>query len=579
MVTLSLDEASFDGSSVVETETQKKYRLDDGYASLLNGVCGGGTGLFGSSQGTATLVDSNGDRRFDVIRFEVFTVHKVESLDLTNETAFLSGGKTVKLENVVNATGEVCDAASLSGAMVLFYESADGEKQKAVLLSETVSGEITKIGKDFITIDETAYPMSNTAGLALGSNVTAYLSDGKIVHITKTSEAGFKYGYLVDVGSSKGFLANEIQIKMYSQEGKLAVYQADSSLSVNGAKKDGGYTAGDIRAMLMANGRIDQLVRYAQKADGTISRLDIYYDNTLPSGGTGHDAARFSKDFDANTYFRSSITSDRFYAKSTTIAFTVPTGDMAKATESDFSVGNYMQVVGDTLSDASKTHIVMYDADEFYGASVMLIYKELTPSLSNYERVAVIDEVGTQLDEDDNPCILLSLYINGKKTEVPVEDSDRNLISYNLYNGDSAISQHNLKKGDAITYTQDKKGQIVNIALLARAESKNATKGYFNRNYTETPDIAEANFNSNMPFLAGFGKVTKKNGTMAFLNIGAFSDANPPYLHALRLGGYVYVVDTDRSKISVETTSSVRAGDIVLTRSHVRDMYEIVIYR
>lgn len=33
VVTLSLDEASFDGSSVVETETQKKYRLDDGYAS------------------------------------------------------------------------------------------------------------------------------------------------------------------------------------------------------------------------------------------------------------------------------------------------------------------------------------------------------------------------------------------------------------------------------------------------------------------------------------------------------------------------------------------------------------------
>ena len=579
MVTLSLDEADFDGGSVVENETQKKYRLDDGYAAILNGVCGGGTGLFGSAQGTATLVDNNGDRRFDVIRFEVFTVHKVESLDLSNETVSLSGGKTVKLENVTDASGETCDAAGLSGAMVLLYESAGGEKQKAVLLSETVSGEITKIGKDFIVIDETSYSLSDTGGLALGSVVTAYLWGGKIVHITKTSEAGFKYGYLVDVGAPKGFLADEIQIKMYSQEGKLAIFQADSGLSINGAKKDGGYTAGDIRAMLMANGSIDQLVRYSQRADGTIWRLDIYYDNTIPAGGTGYDTARFSKDFDAGTYFRASITSDRFYAKSTTIAFTVPTGDMSKATEADFSVGNYMQVVGDTLSDASKTRIVMYDADEFYGAGVMLIYKELTPSLSNYERVAVIDDVGTQLDADDNPCILLSLYINGKKTEVPVEDASRNLISYNLYNGDAAITQHDLKKGDAITYTQDKTGQIVNIALLARMESKNAAKGYFNRNYTETPDVAEANFNSNMPFLAGFGKVTKKNGTMAFLNIGAFADANPPYLHALRLGGYVYVVDSARGKISVETVDSVRAGDIVLTRSHVRDMYEIVIYR
>lgn len=174
----------------------------------------------------------------------------------------------------------------------------------------------------------------------------------------------------------------------------MKMYACEDNFSINGAKKDGGYTAQDLKMQLLANGTLNQLVRLYLTADETVKRIDIYQNCTQQAGGKGYNDSAFSLDFFKNSKWKGSRTSYAHYAKGDMVAFIVPEGDATNAKDDQFRAGGYSAVFG--VDSDVEQDIELYDADATYAASVLVVHKNATPTFTSVQeemRVAVIDDI------------------------------------------------------------------------------------------------------------------------------------------------------------------------------------------
>ena len=297
--------------------------------------------------------------------------------------------------------------------------------------------------------------------------------------------------------------------------------------------------------------------------------------NTLEAGGTEHSAGRFSMDYQQNSAFRNGMVNGRHYATASMVAFVLPNGDLSKAKDEDFKAGNYKQVL--SADEGDNTYpISLYDADEFYGAKAMVIVKDAVTKISDNDRLAVVCEVGTGLNDKDEAAMTLSFYKNGGISSLMVADDAVVTKDFAKDAGEENRKISDLAPGDVIHYAQNTKGEIAQVYLVATKASKNRSTGFFLNNFAESPS---KNMNEQSAYLVGFGRIERLSGNQAVLNMGDLSAYDAANSRSVALGGNVYLVDAQKGKVTLGAVEDIAEGDIVLVRCCLRAMWDVVIFR
>lgn len=362
----------------------------------------------------------------------VYESSVVKSINKNENSMKLENGVTVEPDSDTVATFIYKDGALVTDvtqiaakSMATVYTSKNGKVRKVIITEETVSGVVTKKGKDYVEINgQILKPASQAVmdQMTVGDNVKVNLSaDGLITKVELLGKSGFKYGFLVYIGADSGFGSTGGGMKLFTEDGKMETLRFSEGFSLNGSKtnsKGNAITVADVIAKLRENGSVNQLIRYYLAEDGTVKRIDVYYNNTAENGGTGYDVANFSLDYNKESMLYGTFVAGKHTLRSDTIAFVVPDSNIENAKSDQFAVGNWASIIGTGAGygQDEKYMMTMFDADEGFGASVVVVAKNANPKLTNYQRLAVVADVEYGVDYEGEEATVLSMMINNEKT-------------------------------------------------------------------------------------------------------------------------------------------------------------------
>jgi len=285
-----------------DNNKEVKYNLSSDYSYVKNGRLSAVEDIeFGYEGGTLSLVDNNGDGRYDVVLASRQEVMIVQSIDRLTGLVFDSAdrpfgkdrplslsaddGYCVKLELSDGASTVPADADSLEVGMVIsVYASSDDSLVRAVISTKQIKGKIEEIsGDDYVINGETysigdyfknycAAPVSGVS-YVFKTDAEGYIADCEV------SGGAMKYGYLIGVAFSGG-LENQTRLKILTSGNSKEVYTTAEKVKLDGitVSKD----SDDFKSAIL-NGSYPkyQLIRYME-TDGVIKAIDTLEE--APSG-------------------------------------------------------------------------------------------------------------------------------------------------------------------------------------------------------------------------------------------------------------------------------------------------------
>lgn len=279
----------------------KTYSFDKGYSFVLNGRLVSPTaGDFSFKHGTLTLIDNNGDKRYDVVIANHKTYMVVRGINTSTKTVYDRNRNDIKLvldsEDGYHYSmllgGTSVDHSALEPDMVLeVAQSADGYVADVVISTQSKKGTITAIGQDFICIDDAEYETNeyfNTfCKSELGQSGTFLLDpDGRVTFISDRYINSVQYGYLLDMASQKNALSSDnVMIKLFTDSGDVVTLNLAEKVTFEGKQRYNNDSA--IYNALMNEVISDgqklaipnyQLIRFGTDGNGLVNLIDISSD-------------------------------------------------------------------------------------------------------------------------------------------------------------------------------------------------------------------------------------------------------------------------------------------------------------
>lgn len=482
--------------TVDEGDKEKKYSLDSGYTYILNGRLHDQTDEdFRFENGKLTLIDNDGDRKYDFViadRHDYFLVNSIDELgrilyDNSN------GIKTVDMRNdgtkyceveLYNFSKKTTSSATFDtitpGSLLEVKVSGDEQLVLVTLLAgNSVSGKVEEQGEDYIIIGGETYKLADYLAasgekIVVGQSATFLLStDGRIV--AKTDKSGtMLYGYYLDFASAKGL--GKPQIKILDTDSKVVTYDVSDKVKLNNGAD---VVAEDIRSQLIdasTNTPVYQVIKYCVNAKGELSAIDIATD--APSGGNvvtdleeGNSLVRYVSQ--KSVRYKSSNHLVVPYGRITSsVVFYVPKS-LADDTVAPARYDDEFFVSGGTsrLDNDDTPTIDLYDYSENYVPAVAVVYNMIggassseVPSTS--AESYMVDKVTNALDSDGNSSVKITLCSLGSYQSYVL-----NCDVYEELKEDNDLPQ----KGDIIRYVLDSKNEIVGIARDVVFDSKTKT--------------------------------------------------------------------------------------------------------
>lgn len=270
---------------------------------------------FADGEYTMTLLDSSNSGTYDIVRisqYETYVVKSTSASTMTIVDRFKTTQnsykideddalKTYKYTRTDGASMSFSNIAAWNVLSIMEETTANGRTTVEVIISsESVTGEVTGVGEDYIEIDEKEYPISayftnyyetssDGGRVYSGDSGTFYLDkDGKIVAVNKTTSNSSSYGFIAAASYEKS-----------SDRTRMAFFKSSStsmSTSVYTAKKvkiDGeSYSADevpDILADVLMSDEADyinldgavlddniysQVVKFSTNSSGEINTID-----------------------------------------------------------------------------------------------------------------------------------------------------------------------------------------------------------------------------------------------------------------------------------------------------------------
>lgn len=437
------------------------------------------------SQGSLTLIDNNDDNAYDVIHIQEFESYLVSDVNTDVIYFKIHGDKQDKklinfaLDNdvdyiITDADGALLEVEDLQkDTVVSIMESEDGSLCKIAAGQPSFSSVLTTAGADTLTFDEKEYSLE--CGFIdeyqLGNEYQVYLNfRGEIYMLDKVkeSERAMQYGYVAEVQTTGAF-ESEVRVLMAEPgefvevEEKSAVEDDDSvllklkgqnkslkelacmdSVRVNGVKMK----APELMAFFHQGGtRSNRVVSYRVNAEGKISEIE--FPEVCGRELTTRDEQRV---YNAQEKVFGGMRVGAFGATEATKVLMIP--DFAS--QGAVSKNDYQAVV--EINDGQAYTVNGYDVGERECVDLITIMTTMqydaSSAILDTDKMALLEEAVTVLDEEGNPTLQLGFWSDGKAMSYIVEDRVRTLAGA-------------LSEGDifyyAVSPSSDKINKIIRI--------------------------------------------------------------------------------------------------------------------
>ena len=435
-----------DGVLVVNdsiTNEELTYRIDPAYTFVKNGryfIPASSDFVFDA--GEMTLIDNDGDRRYDVVKADVAEYMVVSGINAYDEIIYDTKSGTfleTKADDdfycrllVGDKDGVIKDASLTEisqDSVLMVYKSYDGKYCRIVSSTTSFKGTIDEIGAHGITISGKEYKTNSYYNseykTELGLNGRFLVAfDGTVTAFVSGTNR-MSYGYLVDYAEKKTAFENHIRIGILTTSDKVIYAELADKVILDGTS----VMKESVSVHLVKNGiPAYQLMKYSISKDGEVNALDLAA--SAPEGDGRYELSFIGDN--SLTQYVSKTSSEwwnngsmfapfAFYG-STTVVFGVPfaAGDEpAKYEVEDFScfapvsLGNYLTGV---VIDA-------FDIDQKLNAGAIVRYGHTNKKVDKSQTLALIESVTDALNPEGEKVKMITYFKGGRfyREYIPTE--------------------------------------------------------------------------------------------------------------------------------------------------------------
>lgn len=463
--------------------------------------------------GSITLLDTNKDGKYDIVFVKSYENIVVDSVS-SNKIKDKYSNTTLKLDDSVDyriTKGlEEVEISDLNEYDVLSVAaSLDKKLYDISVTSKSVEGKVS--GKDssgyLINGERYKVAANYTNTISVGMEGTFYLDiDGKIAAADTSMTLSSNYGYLMRAYYSNN--TDTASFKMFTMEGNEVTFDGNDKIKFNGTRN---VKANEVVNTINGeNGSTPaQLVTYTVNSDNKITAINTAVDNSS-TGAVNSESFTLNYSLNDAEYSKSLSKLGNVRINSETVVFDV--------SGSNFAVKN-----SDMFEDGQVYNAMVYDMADNYTAKAVVVTKTQL-SASSDAPIAVVKEIMTAANSDDEQTDMLVALVDGKEVSVYAENENV------LVKGDNK-----LEEGDVIQYKTNSDDEIVSVRVLLDINNKDN----------------EAIANPDKDLETVYGKVTKKFSNSINVTVNDGSATN----YVIPSEVTVYSVDTTNSKSKVHSAS------------------------
>ncbi len=563
-----------------------------GYANSINtntkipGISGGDIGyIYAPNQGNVTLLDRNGDKKYDVVNvtaYETFVVDEVYSNYLKIAT---KNSATITLNNKNNYSyritynnREINSSELKEWDVISVARSLDNKSIDIIVSRDRTTGSVTSMyrapsiydseyyinGSPYRVASMSDYTISNMDRVEAGTYGDVYFDVfGNIAYFDITSRASnSSYAFISGIEQVTRMGRTVYNIQLLLPSGGTVVYEIASRVNVtdysvssvastksaaevftlvnalNGNSSTWTYTSDD--ALGTNTKRYgNRIVRYAVNSQGKLSTLDVANSNAYSNGG---DYLSVTTGMGVE-YNKTNLTVGQYGITKNTIVFMLPI--KTNSTEDDFTIAN-----SNTLSDRATYNVAYITPDDYYDVEVLVITNSAV-TVGDSSNLAVVKKVQAAVDEDGYPVARLTFMQNS------------GLYTYDT-TADLGLDANDFKAGDVFEYALNSKGRIEKVAF---STADNYVLSYNNIPSAYQSGLIKTNISSsyaNAQYV--FGVVTHKDGGTRIIQLATEYGGQSTSRHRIPSSANITIVDLTKSVSSENRVVNGVYGDIQVTK-------------
>ena len=208
-----------------------------------------------------TLIENNGDNRYDMVVIKEYTYDIVDSIDVESDEFESKNGETFAFDfeddelqiEIVNAEGEAITLADFAEDDVIAYISDEGDAdftnwiEIINLGANAVEGAVDEVKTDAIYVDGTKYGLACDDTIKAGDEGTFFLTrTNKIFKVDKSASVSKNYAYVIQAKFVNTGFDDAWQIELLTKEGEVVIYDFREDFTINGDDYENDVLANDV---------------------------------------------------------------------------------------------------------------------------------------------------------------------------------------------------------------------------------------------------------------------------------------------------------------------------------------------
>ena len=478
-----------------ENDKECKYKISKSYSFVKNGrYFEQSDSDFKFDNGSLTLVDSDGDRVYDLVNAKVYTYINVSAIseldkivydtDQPDKSLNLGGdAKTeIRLYDYRAKSYSEADFDSIEvGSLLEILKSHDETLMEITVLAKNkIEGVVEEIAEDYIVADGEKYKIDNHfynvgCTVKIGENARFSLSSDGTIVVKLSTKDDMKYGYYLGFSENNTALDAVPLVKLLTTTNQVEVYELAEKVILDSEMMPN--TSAAIRNKLLFSGAPRyQLIKYAVNSKGKLYAIDT----ALVAIGEN-----IRTDLEGNDTLTQYVSKgSALYKDSGIIApFGKFAGGAIFSVPEDLILGNvypddFFVCRGTSdLSNDDQIVVDMYDYSEHYvpKAAVLYVMQGAAGTVSVPSHTAtpyMVEAVTGTLDRDGGPSVKLTLC------------SENDYLYYNVTASayEELLALNKIpSKGDIVRVSLDSYGEVNGIARDVIMNSD----GTFTINFTD----------------------------------------------------------------------------------------------
>ena len=499
----------------------------------------------GITNGNITLVDNNGDNKYDVCFINTYIngVLDTKSTD-GNILRFKNNVNNIKLDDydsydIYNHTGETFSFGNLKENNILSICESKDKSYIAITVSTgshigTLKSVYTDESTTWLDIDGTLVKadslfINNTAFIKPGITGEFFADAyGKIAYYMEVVTRNSGYAYFLNI-VDKGEHYDEMYIKMYTESNQILSIPVRKKITIDGV-------SGQPRESLMSykqlynldsQGEIEsvkpQLISYTLTEDGMLSKIDTLKYNEGAEDPDSTILPLISISEQGYNSINKSFGKD-LYLNEGCMVFSVPESGASSAPLEDFSVGYARNLF---VSEMRYTLSAFKTSNDTYGADIIVANLKGGSGFDNSDHAYIISDITDIWDSSEEAAVKkVSYFHDGKE-------------SYCISKNPSYLT--GVEKGDIVILNINIENELVDAPKMrydldADTDNDDST--------VQIPEIGWGGIHRTY-----YGAVYGIKGSLIAITKDPTAQNVVTELH--RVPTYIYTVDTKLSKVLV----------------------------